>query len=1570
MSKGHLATIEQIGALKFMKHRLPLTLGLIILCALPLAGSGRADPDAWQPVAGPYGGSVAALALSPNYPVDHTLFAGLRGQGVYRTTDGGESWHAAGPGGRVVVDLAISPAYAADQTLFAATGLWPTGYHVYRSPDEGNSWQEVTPPWSSLPNPPRLAISPDFAADRTLYVLGGLQTYVSTNGGDTFAPAGGWFAAHPVGELAFSPAYAADRTLFALMPGEGIYISSDGGAAWDPTGLMANVSTLAVSPDYANDRTLLAVTAGDGQLHVSSDGGDTWTPGSLALGGAEEHVLAFSPTFASDRLILAASSAGPTPHRSDDGGATWSPVGRYDPAAPQSGGFVGGSIFALALAPQAAYDAAAFSGTSSGVYRSHDRGVHWSQANHNLARLTVRALAAAPGNREVLLAGTSFFEHLRVDSGTPLEFDGNLQLSADGGRTWRAVSGQLERVQQVAFSPGFADDGTAFAAAGTLGQHGYADGGVYRSTDGGWSWSEVLGDRICRALAVSPDFATDRTLWVSAFSYSSALGIYISTDGGDGWTPLAPAVHANVILPSPNYAVDRTLFAGTADSGLYRSGDAGLQWTRVLSHPVTALAVSPAYGASRALYAGVREDYGMPGQIYRSMDGGDTWQVLDSGMPPTWGGNALTISTLGFAADGSLLAGVYYGSEDHGGGVYRSSDAGVTWQAVGAGLEASNVFALAAEPSGSMTFYAGTDGGLWNMEVPQGGPAEPGTWETHGPRGGMAEALAISPDFTHDGLALAGEWRAGRYGDQTGLGIFKSSDGGQTWQTSDNGTEGVTYSSALHAFAFSPDFAADQTVFAATWGGLFKSTDGGANWSWLSRLYSGPPGSITAVAVAPDYSDSGHVLAGGGWGGVCVSQDGGINWTAQYTVSAASEVAYSPNFAQDHTAFAGGVNGLYRTADRGVTWTPVLTAPVSALAVSPGFAGDDALFVGGDVLYISDDGGTTWTSTTVSTGSRAISALAVSPAFASESTLFAGDRDGLYRSGDGGATWSPVASYPGVGVQSLAISPGWPAQPVLLVGTARGVYRTSDGGATWTLSQGMARLPTSSLALSEGEDLLLAGTQAHGIYGSQDDGKSWFSRGLYTGVLDLAVSPAYTEDGTIFASVPAGAGLNIYRTTDGGANWESLKSTDYPGGSLAISPAYAEDQTLYVTGQHGQVLRSGDGGDAWEVVGSYPPGVYSLDAWQVALPPNYPADGTLFAAGQGFWLLPPGATTWERAVSGLDPQVHVNSLAVSPGYPADKTLLAAGSWSSEPAGEYHYGVFRSTDGGLNWELAKEGLPDAELEAVAFARRGAMGSPDYLADHTAYLVSQHQLYRSLDGGLSWTAVGAAPDAPVLYDLAADSRGDVDVASGLGVWRYRARAWDILINGGFEGEGGWELPSTPHPAGYSRRVVYDGSRSMRIGIDNGRNAYAYSSARQVVTIPADATSARLHFYIYPVSGASATVPQSQVFPANVVGDEVSAVAVAAGDAQYVLMLDPDSGGILEVLFWELSNAQGWGQRTFDLTGYAGRPIKLHFGVYNDGVGGQAAMYVDDVALIVQRPGIGEAASESYLPLILKD
>ncbi|RPI58223.1 MAG: hypothetical protein EHM56_02340, partial [Chloroflexi bacterium] len=602
-----------------MKRTVCFALGMAVLLALLVAAPGHAADGTWQPVPGPYGGSVAAVAVSPDYPVDHTAFAGLRSQGIYRTLDGGNTWHQVSPDGWVVVSLALSPAYAQDATLFATEGMWPTGYRVQRSTDEGLSWQDKSPPWTGLPNPPGLAISPDFATDQTLYVVGGTQTFLSTDGGDTFVQPGGWFATHAVAALAFSPAYPADDTLFALVPDEGLYKSVDGGTAWNPAGPGVLLSTFAVSPNYAQEPMLLAVGQADGQLYISHDGGATWSPGALTLGAGGQHTLCFSPTFGpGSPVVMAAGTADPGPYRSEDGGATWSPAGWYDPAQPYQGGFVGAGIYALALAPAGSWDSAAFAGTSAGIYRSYDRGVHWFRHDRGPARLNVRALAVDPEDPSILLAGASYYDQMRLDSGAAYEANGSLHLSLDGGQSWRDVSGRLERVQEVAFSPAFAEDGTAFAASGTLGQHGYADGGVHRSTDGGQNWEEVVADRICHALAVSPAYAADRTVWASEFTYSSALGLFVSHDGGQTWSPLAPGLHATILRPSPNYAVDRVLLAGTQDAGLQRSANGGLTWTGVLASPVTALAVSPAFGASQTAYAGVRADPTAPGELYRS----------------------------------------------------------------------------------------------------------------------------------------------------------------------------------------------------------------------------------------------------------------------------------------------------------------------------------------------------------------------------------------------------------------------------------------------------------------------------------------------------------------------------------------------------------------------------------------------------------------------------------------------------------------------------------------------------------------------------------------------------------------------------------------------------------------------------------------------------------------------------------------------------------------------------------------------------------------------------------------
>jgi photosystem II stability/assembly factor-like uncharacterized protein len=1539
-----------------MKRTLFLILGVAILLGLSASPTSQAGAEAWQPVPGPLGGSVAALALSPDYAADRTLFAGFRARGIYRTTNGGIFWQLSSPGDWVVTSLALSPAYADDQTLFASHGLWTSGYDVHRSTDGGDSWQEVSPAWSSLPNPPGLAISPDYAADETLYVLGGSRTYHSTNGGDSFVELAGWFASHAVAKLAFSPAFATDRTLFALVPGEGLFKSTDGGTAWGPTGLAGNVSTFAVSPDYASDKMLLAVTEGDGQLRLSTDGGDHWSPATQALDPAGPHVLLFSSTFASDRTILAASPGDPGPYRSEDGGTTWTPSGEVP----------GSAIQALALAPDDASDATAFAGTSTGLFHSSNRGVNWYQGRGpGLPRLTIRSLATAPGPWEgappILLAGTSLFEHLRVDTAVPEEYNGSLQLSTDGGQNWQATSGLLDRVQNVVVSPDYVNDQIAFAATGTLGQHGYADGGVYRSTDGGRSWTEVLANRICHALALSPAFATDHTLWVAPSTYSENLGLQVSSDGGDSWAPLAPGIHAQVLAPSPEYALDRTLFAGTLDSGLQRSGDGGSIWDQVLDRPITALAISPAYAASRTLYAGVKPAADAPGEIWRSTDGGETWARSDTGIPGTADGEAATLSALHFAPDGSVLAGLYYGSEEEGGAVYRSTDGGDTWQALGSGLEPAGVFALGTMPGGSWTGYAGTGSGLWELEVSQGGPAEPGTWTSNGPRGGRALTLGVSPDFASDGLALTGEHLYGRHGEEYGLGIFRSTDGGQTWQPSATGTEETWSASAVHDFAFSPGFAADGTVFAATWGGLFKSTNGADSWEWI---FFGWPGSITAVAVAPDYVDSGHVLAASGWGGLYLSEDGGRRWTLDASLMVGSDVAYSPDFATDRTAFAGGA-GLYRTENAGLDWTQVLTEGVAALAISPEFGSDGTVFAASSALYTSHDGGTTWISTTLPTDPPYITALAISPGFGTDGTLFAGTSGGLLRSSDGGLSWEPVPNYPGLPVRALAISPGWPGHPVLLVGTDLGVYRTADGGATWTRAPGLITPSAEPLALSSGEDLLVAGTNGHGIHGTSDGGASWSPLGLQqlrgSRIVELVISADYVHDGTMYALAAGNftMGTSLYRTTDSGTTWELIYSTGYTSG-LALSPQFGTDRTVFLTPGAWQVLRSLDGGDNWDPVGEWPAGIYDAASF-VALPPNYPADSTLFAGGsKGFWRLPPGATTWERPASGLGEDRGVGVIAVSPAYAADQTLLAAAGWREEPLGPDHHSVYRSTDGGVNWEQANTGLPDEEAEAIAF-------SPHFASDRTAYLVLDGQLYRSRDGGLHWTAVGAPAATYALYDLVVEGDGDVYVSSNLGVWRYRTPAQDILINGGFEAPSGWESPITPRPAGFTERVVYDGGQSLRVGIAGGANVFAYSSARQVVTIPADALTATLACHIYPVSGEALQVTPEQAFPSGLVPGSQPQVQAAAGDGQYLLLLDPDTGRILETLFWELTNEQAWQERSFDLTAYAGQTLKLHFGVYNDGAGGRTALFVDNASLLVWHP-----AWEGYrqhLPLVFR-
>ncbi|MBN2391267.1 MAG: hypothetical protein JXR84_11105, partial [Anaerolineae bacterium] len=335
----------------------------------------------------------------------------------------------------------------------------------------------------------------------------------------------------------------------------------------------------------------------------------------------------------------------------------------------------------------------------------------------------------------------------------------------------------------------------------------------------------------------------------------------------------------------------------------------------------------------------------------------------------------------------------------------------------------------------------------------------------------------------------------------------------------------------------------------------------------------------------------------------------------------------------------------------------------------------------------------------------------------------------------------------------------------------------------------------------------------------------------------------------------------------------------------------------------------------------------------------YPADSTLFAGGNGFWRLPPGAEIWQLAATKLLTGTTITSLAVSPNYAADQTLFATAQ-RTEPDYTTSSGVYRSADGGVTWMRLIVGLPPTD---TALPPKHIAFSPDYATDHTLFALTETQIYRSRDGGDRWTAIDVPPVVTPLGDVAGGLDGSIYTGGKDGVQRYTTTAWDILADGGFETGTGWDLPETAHPAGYTSNPVYSGAQALRAGIDAGDNVPAYSSARQTITLPSNTVNATLSCQVWPVTTESGLAGRALPFTRY-----TSNATPAAGDAQYLLIMDGTT--VLETLFWELTNAADWQPRVYDLSAYHGQTITLHFGVYNDGDGGITALYVDDAALVI--------------------
>jgi photosystem II stability/assembly factor-like uncharacterized protein len=264
---------------------------------------------------------VYGLAASPDFADSGICFAARR-SGLYRSDDGGVTWHSAYDSLGLEAPLptmavAMSPGFESDNNVFGGV---PGG--VTRSVDGGDSWSV-----SILPSPPplvsALAVSPDFGQDGVVFAStmddGVLR---SADRGSRWASWNFGLLDLSVFCIAISPEFADDETLFAGVE-TGVFRSTNGGRAWRETDFpidFAPVLSLALSPDYAQSGVLFAGTESYG-LFRSDDRGRTWQRiGEEAITDAVNGVI-LSPEFPAKPHVLVALGTALLVSR--DGGQSW-----------------------------------------------------------------------------------------------------------------------------------------------------------------------------------------------------------------------------------------------------------------------------------------------------------------------------------------------------------------------------------------------------------------------------------------------------------------------------------------------------------------------------------------------------------------------------------------------------------------------------------------------------------------------------------------------------------------------------------------------------------------------------------------------------------------------------------------------------------------------------------------------------------------------------------------------------------------------------------------------------------------------------------------------------------------------------------------------------------------------------------------------------------------------------------------------------------------------------------------------------------------------------------------------
>ena len=319
-------------------------------------------------------------------------------------------------------------------------------------------------------------------------------------------------------------------------------------------------------------------------------------------------------------------------------------------------------------------------------------------------------------------------------------------------------------------------------------------------------------------------------------------------------------------------------------------------------------------------------------------------------------------------------------------GVYRTSDGGSQWEAAGAGLEDPNVLSIFLDPANSWVYAGTTSMGVYRSED-QGA-----NWSPIGPTGG--QVLSVAADPTDSDIVFAG----------TSFGLQRTTDGGETWTLLSDGS--TLAFGAFTAVAIDP--SNHLVVYAgSSASGIFKSTNGGDSWGPKSSGLDSATGGKVILTIRIDPKDSDNIYLGTN-GAVYRTDNGGTSWTKTSFASVGAVYGLAIDPADSSKVYAsgrvGGATVVARTKDGGSNWDAQFMEPdtgtVSALWQSPtsGSTFYAATFDNGVVKGTNDgtDWKPSWTAINTGLDTTEVRALAVGPTAGSPASdrLYAGYESG------------------------------------------------------------------------------------------------------------------------------------------------------------------------------------------------------------------------------------------------------------------------------------------------------------------------------------------------------------------------------------------------------------------------------------------------------------------------------------------------------------------------------------------------------------------------------------------------